>query len=415
MSVFCTVEEAIEEIKQGNIIIVVDDEDRENEGDMIIAAEKATPDKINFLVKYARGLVCLALTDERLEALDLHPMVNENTAKLGTAFTVSIDKVEGTTTGISAFDRSETILGTIAEDARPEDFARPGHIFPLRAVPGGTLRRAGHTEAAVDLPVLAGLHPSGVLCEVMDEDGHMARLPRLSKVAEEHGLKMLTIQSLIEYRRRTERLIDRVVETRVPTDHGDFNLVLYRNRVDGAEHLALVKGDINPDEPTLVRVHSECLTGDVFGSRRCDCGSQLHRSLRQIDCAGSGIVLYMRQEGRGIGLENKLRAYALQDEGRDTVEANEELGFAADLRDYGVGAQILHDLGVRSIKLLTNNPKKVVGLKAFGLEIVERVAIQVPANEDNIRYLSTKRDKLGHILHGLTDEEEQLNGTRGNE
>ena len=413
MSIFCKVEEAIEEIRRGNIIIVVDDEDRENEGDMILAAEKTTPEKINFMAKYGRGLVCLAITQERVEALDLGPMAPRNTAKLGTAFTVSIDKVEGTTTGISAFDRSETILGVIAENAEADDFARPGHIFPLKAEAGGVLRRAGHTEASVDLAEMAGLHPSGVLCEILDEDGHMARLPRLAKVAEEHGLKILTIQDLIEYRRRTERLVDRVVQTKLPTDFGEFDLVLYRNRVDGSEHVALVKGKIDREQPALVRVHSECLTGDVFGSRRCDCGSQLHLSLRQIDHEGAGVLLYMRQEGRGIGLENKLRAYALQEEGRDTVEANEELGFAADLRDYGVGAQILHDLGVRNIKLLTNNPKKVVGLKAFGLEIVERVPIQVPANEDNIRYLSTKRDKLGHILHGLADEADRLNGTRG--
>ena len=415
MSVFCTVEEAIEEIRKGNIIIVVDDEHRENEGDLILAAEKATPEKINFMAKHARGLICLALTPERLEELDLQQMVLKNTAKLGTAFTVSIDKVEGTTTGISAYDRSETILAAIDPKAEADDFARPGHVFPLKAYSGGVLRRAGHTEAAVDLSNLAGLHPAGVLCEVMDDDGHMARLPRLTEVASEHGLKMVTIADLIEYRRRIENLVDQVVTTKVPTEYGEFSVVLYRNRLDGTEHVAMIRGEIDASEPVLVRVHSECLTGDIFGSRRCDCGSQLHRSLEQISRAGSGVLLYMRQEGRGIGLENKLRAYALQDQGRDTVEANEELGFAADLRDYGIGAQILHDLGVRRMRLLTNNPKKVVGLKAFGLEIVERVAIQVPANESNIRYLSTKRDKLGHILVGLADEEERLNGTRGKE
>jgi 3,4-dihydroxy 2-butanone 4-phosphate synthase/GTP cyclohydrolase II len=411
MSVFCTVEEAIADIRDGKMIVVVDDESRENEGDVIMAAAKVTAEKINFMAKHARGLVCLALTRERLAELDLPPMVRNNTAKLGTAFTVSIDAINGTTTGISAFDRSETIRQAIEPGAKPDDFARPGHIFPLSAYPGGVLRRAGHTEASVDLAVLAGCSPAGVLCEVMDEDGHMARLPRLSAFAAKHGLKILTIQDLIEYRRRTEKLIEHRAQTRLPTEYGTFQLHLYRNRVDGAEHVALVKGEITEDEPTLVRVHSECLTGDVFGSHRCDCGSQLQKAMLCIEREGRGVLLYMRQEGRGIGLENKIKAYTLQDAGRDTVEANEELGFPPDLRDYGIGAQILVDLGVRKMRLLTNNPKKVVGLNAYGLEIVERVPVEVPPNEDNLRYLSTKRDKLGHLLEGLQTAAERLNGT----
>ena len=411
MSVFCSVEEAVDEIRKGNIVIVVDDESRENEGDMVLAADKVTPEKINFMVKYARGLVCLALTQERSNELDLEPMVANNTAKLGTAFTVSIDAVRGTTTGISAFDRSETIRATIRPDAKASDFARPGHIFPLSAYPGGALRRAGHTEASVDLAAIAGLFPAGVLCEIMDDDGHMARLPRLSRVAEEHGLKIVTIQDLIEYRQRTEKLVSHIGNTVLPTEFGSFDLHLYRNNIDSSEHVALVKGNIRTGEPILVRVHSECLTGDVFGSMRCDCGSQLKRAMLQIERAGGGVLLYMRQEGRGIGLENKIKAYALQDAGRDTVEANEDLGLPADLRDYGIGAQILVDLGVRKMRLLTNNPKKIVGLKAFGLEIVERVPVEVQPNENNVRYLATKRDKLGHMLGELEPAIERLNGT----
>jgi 3,4-dihydroxy 2-butanone 4-phosphate synthase/GTP cyclohydrolase II len=411
MSPFCAVEDAIEEIRKGNIVIVVDDESRENEGDMIIAAAKVTPEKINFLARHARGLVCLALTPQRLKDLDLKPMVTNNTAKLGTAFTESIDVIHGTTTGISAFDRTTTILAAIDGTSKAEDFARPGHVFPLRAYPGGVLRRAGHTEAAVDLAALAGLHPAGVLCEVMDEDGRMARLPRLAEVAEEHGLKIVTIQDLIEYRGRHEKLVKRVVSTNLPTLNGTFKLHLYENQVDGHQHVALVKGEIDSNEAVLVRVHSECLTGDVFGSMRCDCGPQLKTALMQIEQAGSGVLLYMRQEGRGIGLENKIRAYELQDQGHDTVEANEVLGFAPDLRDYGIGAQILADLGVRKMKLMTNNPKKVIGLKAYGLEIVERVSVQVPPNKNNVRYLATKRDKLGHILDGLPSVIDRPTGT----
>ena len=415
MSVFCNVEEAIEEIREGNIIIVVDDEARENEGDMILAAEKATPDKINFLAKYARGLVCLALKQERSKELDLPPMVGNNTAKLGTAFTVSIDVIEGTTTGISAFDRAATIEAAIRSDAKAEDFARPGHVFPLTSFPGGVLRRAGHTEAAIDLAALAGLYPSGVLCEVMDEDGHMARLPQLGKIAENHGLKVVTIQDLIEYRRQTEKLVTHLTSTDLPTRFGAFTLHLFKNDIDDTVHIALVKGDVGGDEAVLVRVHSECLTGDAFGSLRCDCGSQLELSMRQIDREGRGILLYMRQEGRGIGLENKIKAYALQEHGRDTVEANEELGFPPDLRDYGIGAQILASLDVKKMRLLTNNPRKIVGLRAFGIEIVERVPIEVPPNKSNVRYLSTKRDKLGHLLGGLADSVDRLNGTNRKE
>ncbi len=398
MSRFSSIERAIEVIRSGGIVIVVDDADRENEGDMILAAERATAEKINFLARYARGLICAPLMPERAEGLNLVPMVPDNTCKLGTAFTVSIDLVGGTTTGISAHDRAATIRALVDPSTRPEDFARPGHVFPLVAKPGGVLRRAGHTEASVDLARLAGLAPVGVLCEVLDDDGSMARLPRLQEISDQLKLEMVTIADLIAYRRRHERLVEKVESIRFPTEYGEFTLHLYRSLASGHNHIALVKGTIQRDQPALVRVHSQCFTGDVFGSLRCDCGQQLHTAMAKIEQAGAGVLLYMNQEGRGIGLENKIRAYALQDAGHDTVEANEALGFPADLRDYGVGAQILGDLGVGKILLLTNNPKKVVGLSAHGLEVVDRVPIEIPANEVNRGYLAAKRDMLGHLL-----------------
>jgi 3,4-dihydroxy 2-butanone 4-phosphate synthase/GTP cyclohydrolase II len=395
---FNTIPEAIEDIRQGRLVIVVDDEDRENEGDMIMAAEKVTPEAINFIVTHARGLVCVSLTEERISSLRLRPMVEKNTAPLGTRFTVSVDLLEGTTTGISAFDRAATIRALVAEKTRAEDLARPGHVFPLQAVEGGVLRRAGHTEAAVDLARLAGLKPAGVLCEVMDDDGSMARVPRLAEVARRFGLKLITIRDLIAYRRHHEKLVERVTTVDFPSEYGTFVLHLYKSDVDNNHHLAIVKGEVDGKKDVLVRVHSSCLTGDVFGSCRCDCGQQLAAALRRIEKEGRGVVLYMRQEGRGIGLANKIKAYHLQDNGRDTVEANEELGFKADLRDYGVGAQILVDLGLSSIQLMTNNPKKVVGLQGYGLKIVDRVPLEVGICEHNHFYLETKRDKLGHLL-----------------
>ncbi|HYK73196.1 MAG TPA: bifunctional 3,4-dihydroxy-2-butanone-4-phosphate synthase/GTP cyclohydrolase II [Pseudoneobacillus sp.] len=395
---FDPIEEAIYELMQGKVVIVCDDEDRENEGDFIALAEKAKPEVINFMATHGRGLICIPIEEELADKLELNNMVARNTDPHGTAFTVSIDH-KSSTTGISAFERSATVLNMLDPEAKATDFKRPGHIFPLIAKKGGVLRRAGHTEAAVDLAKLCGAKPAGVICEIMNEDGTMARVPELRKIADQLELKMITIKDLIEYRNRKDKLVNREIEIKLPTEYGDFRAVGYSNVVDNKEHVALIKGEITPEEPVLVRVHSECLTGDVFGSYRCDCGPQLHAALAQIEKEGSGVLLYMRQEGRGIGLLNKMKAYKLQEEGLDTVEANEKLGFEPDLRDYGIGAQILKDLGITKMKLLTNNPRKIKGLKGYELEVVERVPIQMEAREENENYLKTKYKKLGHMLN----------------
>ncbi|CAN7596829.1 bifunctional 3,4-dihydroxy-2-butanone-4-phosphate synthase/GTP cyclohydrolase II [Paenibacillus sp. LjRoot153] len=394
---FNKIEEALEDLKLGKVIIAVDDEDRENEGDFIALADKTTPEVINFMIKEGRGLVCAPITEERAKELDLPPMVVRNTDYHGTAFTVSVDHTD-TSTGISAHERSRTIQGLIDPSTKPQDFRRPGHIFPLIAKKGGVLRRAGHTEATIDLAILCDSYPAGVICEVIKEDGTMARVPDLMEIAAKHELCIITIQDLIQYRNQQEKLVKREVEVDLPTDFGTFKAIAYTNQLDDKEHVALVKGTIDPSKPTLVRVHSECLTGDVFHSHRCDCGPQLDAALKQIDEEGNGVLLYMRQEGRGIGLINKLKAYVLQEQGLDTVEANIKLGFAPDLRDYGIGAQILKDLGISKLRLLTNNPRKIKGLEGYGLEVEERVPIQMESKKDNLSYLQTKQQKLGHML-----------------
>jgi 3,4-dihydroxy 2-butanone 4-phosphate synthase/GTP cyclohydrolase II len=396
---FATIEDAIEDIREGRFVVVVDDPDRENEGDLVIAAQFATPEAINFMATHARGLICLCLTEERADRLGLRPMTDHNEAPLGTAFTVSIEAREGVTTGISAADRSHTIQVAIAPDAKPQDLVQPGHVFPLRARAGGVLERMGQTEAAVDLARLAGINPSGVVCEIMNEDGTMARVPDLVPYCERHALKMVTVADLVEYRRRHEKLVERGAAVRLPTEYGEFTAVAFKEKLTGKTHVALVHGDVVGEDNVLVRVHSECLTGDVFHSLRCDCGDQLERALLRIALEERGVLLYMAQEGRGIGLLNKLRAYELQEQGRDTVEANLELGFPADARDYGIGNQILADLGLTTIRILTNNPKKLIGIDGFGLTVVEQVPIEVPPTAENRRYLAAKRDKLGHRLH----------------
>jgi 3,4-dihydroxy 2-butanone 4-phosphate synthase/GTP cyclohydrolase II len=413
-SPFDTIEEALEEIRRGRMVIVTDDEDRENEGDLVMAAQFVTPEAVNFMAKEGRGLICLALTPQRCEQLGLKLMTAKNEAPLETAFTVSIEAAEGVTTGISAADRSQTIQVAIDPASGPRDIVVPGHVFPLKAKEGGVLERSGHTEASVDLARLAGLNPSGVICEVMNEDGTMARVEDLTRYAEKHELKMVTIADLIAYRRENEKLVERVVSTALPTSFGDFRAVGYRSLVDDKHHVAMVKGDVATGEPVLVRVHSECLTGDVFHSMRCDCGEQLAAAMGMIEEEGKGVLLYLSQEGRGIGLLNKLRAYRLQEEGLDTVDANLKLGLPADLRDYGIGAQILRDLGLHDIRILTNNPKKIIGLEGHGLQVTEQVRIEAPPNLHNESYLRTKRDRMGHILHhqGLAFDEEMIHGEK---
>lgn len=395
----CTIEEALEDIRQGKMIILVDDEDRENEGDLTMASEMVTPEAVNFMAKHGRGLICLTLTPEKCDALGLKPMVRDNTSPFETAFTVSIEARHGVTTGISAADRSHTILTAVAQNASAADLVSPGHIFPLRARSGGVLVRTGQTEGSVDLARLAGLTPSGVICEIMNDDGTMARMPELRIFAKKHGLKICTVADLVAYRLKHERLVRVVADAELPSRYGgDWRVVAFENDLDKLDHIALVKGDLSGDQPVLVRVHSECLTGDVMGSKRCDCGEQLHKAMEAIDSEKRGVVLYMRQEGRGIGLINKLKAYELQDQGMDTVEANQELGFKEDMRDYGIGAQMLLSLGIRKIRILTNNPRKLVGLQGYGIEIVDRVAIEANPTCSNRGYLRTKRDKLGHLL-----------------
>ncbi len=400
-----TIPEVIEDIRNGKMIILVDNEDRENEGDIVVAAEHCTPEIINFMATHGRGLICVPMTQNRAARLDLNLMVQENTDKYQTAFTISVDAVEETTTGISAHDRAKTVQVLIDDSTNPEDLRKPGHIFPLAARKGGVLVRAGHTEGAVDLPRMAGLKPAGVICEILNEDGTMARRPDLDKFAEKHGLKIATISDLIKYRQHKERLIKRVSEADMPTDFGEFRIFAYETQVGNETHIALVKGDIEGDKEVPVRVHSECLTGDVFGSRRCDCGSQLHNAMEYIDKNGFGVILYLRQEGRGIGLGNKIKAYHLQDGGMDTVEANIKLGFPSDLRNYGIGAQILVDLGLSKIKLITNNPKKIIGIEGYGLTVTDRIPLEVQPDDRNRFYLETKRDRMGHLILGNNEKE----------